>query len=220
MALPQGFDVNNPACPHCGSRVYDNRETKQSPKSPDFRCSNQQCDSGNGRPWAAWLAPAGKGAVKTPQAQGARPVPAAAPAPALPPRQQVDLEKFYAVTNELAATTMLALVEICAHNKIVPSPDALLAETMTTVRQAWITAENGLLRLVALPPPPKSHKDKYLKALSEAASMMDVAKVAAEYGGDTTLDGTEKDDLAAQANARVAWLAADAASRDNIPGNE
>ena len=41
-----------PACPKCGGRMWDNRADKaagtRSPKAPDFKCRNPQCD---GRLW-------------------------------------------------------------------------------------------------------------------------------------------------------------------------
>ena len=38
----------SPACPTCGGRMWDNRATKRSPKAPDFKCRNRDCD---GRVW-------------------------------------------------------------------------------------------------------------------------------------------------------------------------
>jgi hypothetical protein len=35
---------DNPACPKCGGRVWDNRDTKRNPKAPDFKCRNRSCD--------------------------------------------------------------------------------------------------------------------------------------------------------------------------------
>ncbi len=36
-------------CPDCGGAMWDNRETKKSPKQPDYKCKNKQCDK------AVWL---------------------------------------------------------------------------------------------------------------------------------------------------------------------
>lgn len=46
------------ACPKCGSKVYDNRDPKdkRSPKSPDFKCSNKECD------FAKWISKKGESA--------------------------------------------------------------------------------------------------------------------------------------------------------------
>ncbi len=69
MAIPAGFDVNNPACPVCNGRVYDNRETKRNPRAPDWKCRDKSCDG------AVWLdkKPA-QGQRQAPQQQAAQPV--------------------------------------------------------------------------------------------------------------------------------------------------
>lgn len=40
-------------CPSCGSKVWDNRETRKG-KQPAFRCSNKDCTGYKGGPWASW----------------------------------------------------------------------------------------------------------------------------------------------------------------------
>ena len=46
--------AGDPECPHCQSRVWDNRETAEG-KQPLWKCSNKQCGGGrNGYPWASW----------------------------------------------------------------------------------------------------------------------------------------------------------------------
>ena len=40
-------------CPICGGPMYDNRETKKSPKQPDYKCKDKDCDK------AIWLEPKG-----------------------------------------------------------------------------------------------------------------------------------------------------------------
>lgn len=46
----------DPKCPHCGSKVWDNRETAKD-KQPLWKCSSKQCGGGrNGFPWASWRA--------------------------------------------------------------------------------------------------------------------------------------------------------------------
>jgi hypothetical protein len=42
--LPDG----SPACPACGGRMWDNRETKRNPRAPDFKCRDRDCA---GRLW-------------------------------------------------------------------------------------------------------------------------------------------------------------------------
>lgn len=34
----------DPACPTCGGKMWDNREGKKNPKAPDFKCRDKQCD--------------------------------------------------------------------------------------------------------------------------------------------------------------------------------
>lgn len=44
-----------PACPHCGSKVWDNRATATG-KQPLWKCSNKSCGGGrNGYAWASWI---------------------------------------------------------------------------------------------------------------------------------------------------------------------
>lgn len=41
------FDTNahdNPGCPKCGGRMWDNRVGKRNPKAPDFKCRDRSCD--------------------------------------------------------------------------------------------------------------------------------------------------------------------------------
>ena len=33
-----------PSCPKCGGRMWDNRLSKRNPKAPDFKCRNRSCD--------------------------------------------------------------------------------------------------------------------------------------------------------------------------------
>lgn len=36
--------TDEPSCPTCGGRVWDNRLTKRNPKAPDFKCRDRSCD--------------------------------------------------------------------------------------------------------------------------------------------------------------------------------
>jgi hypothetical protein len=36
--------TDDPTCPKCGSRMWDNRLTKRNPKAPDFKCRDRSCD--------------------------------------------------------------------------------------------------------------------------------------------------------------------------------
>jgi hypothetical protein len=52
-----------PACPECGGKMWDNRESKRNPKAPDFKCRDKGCE----------------GVVWPPKNGQAAPRPAAAP---------------------------------------------------------------------------------------------------------------------------------------------
>ena len=55
--VPSGTD--NPPCPKCGGRMWDNRVGKRNPKAPDFKCRDRSCDGviwppkAGGRPGSA-----------------------------------------------------------------------------------------------------------------------------------------------------------------------
>ncbi len=36
--------LDEPSCPKCGGRMWDNRLSKRNPKAPDFKCRNRSCD--------------------------------------------------------------------------------------------------------------------------------------------------------------------------------
>jgi hypothetical protein len=36
--------TDEPSCPKCGGRVWDNRLTKRNPKAPDYKCRDRSCD--------------------------------------------------------------------------------------------------------------------------------------------------------------------------------
>jgi hypothetical protein len=36
--------TDEPSCPKCGGRMWDNRLTKRNPKAPDFKCRDRSCD--------------------------------------------------------------------------------------------------------------------------------------------------------------------------------
>src|SRR5688572_23529190 len=60
---------DEPSCPKCGSRMWDNRATKRNPRAPDFKCRDRSCDG------VIWPARAGSGAASSaPRANGAEPL--------------------------------------------------------------------------------------------------------------------------------------------------
>src|SRR5918999_1159706 len=36
--------TDEPTCPKCGGRMWDNRATKRNPRAPDFKCRDRSCD--------------------------------------------------------------------------------------------------------------------------------------------------------------------------------
>lgn len=44
-----------PACPKCGGEMWDNREGKKNPKSPDFKCKDKTCLDDKGMVTALWV---------------------------------------------------------------------------------------------------------------------------------------------------------------------
>ncbi|HEY0779193.1 MAG TPA: hypothetical protein VGD56_14600 [Gemmatirosa sp.] len=69
-ASAAGSTGEEPACPKCSGRMWDNRLTKRNPKAPDFKCRDRSCDGvvWPPRPGEAAEVPA---AVATPAPRGA-----------------------------------------------------------------------------------------------------------------------------------------------------
>ena len=44
LTVSAGDSADNPECPKCGGRMWDNRVTKRNPKAPDFKCRDRSCD--------------------------------------------------------------------------------------------------------------------------------------------------------------------------------
>lgn len=49
----------DPACPTCGGKMWDNRERKTNPKAPDFKCRDKACDG------VIWPPKSGKGKAQS-----------------------------------------------------------------------------------------------------------------------------------------------------------
>jgi hypothetical protein len=47
--------LDEPSCPKCGGRMWDNRLSKRNPKAPDYKCRNRSCDG------VIWPAKGGNG---------------------------------------------------------------------------------------------------------------------------------------------------------------
>jgi hypothetical protein len=60
---------DEPTCPKCGGRMWDNRATKRNPRAPDFKCRDRSCDG------VIWPARAGVGASPSaPRTNGSEPL--------------------------------------------------------------------------------------------------------------------------------------------------
>lgn len=60
-AAPAPRASDEPPCPKCGGRMWDNRTTKRNPKAPDYKCRSRSCD---GVVWPS------KGEQREPDARG------------------------------------------------------------------------------------------------------------------------------------------------------
>jgi hypothetical protein len=49
--------LDEPSCPKCGGRMWDNRLSKRNPKAPDYKCRNRSCDG------VIWPAKPGRGSA-------------------------------------------------------------------------------------------------------------------------------------------------------------
>jgi hypothetical protein len=60
---------DEPTCPKCGGRMWDNRATKRNPRAPDYKCRDRSCDG------VIWPARAGTGASQsTARGNGSEPL--------------------------------------------------------------------------------------------------------------------------------------------------
>lgn len=207
MALPADFDVDNPICPVCGSKVWDNRYDKRGARSPDFKCSNQSCDNGRGQAWAAWIdSPGGRGGGqrggRAPQ-QAARPAPAPAATP--PPRQSVTIEQWLTISGEVVLGVANIFGSLPTIRGMATTPElttAMLAEVRSALATFWMSAERGIVRLVSDPTPtvPAISAEQYKKQLMRlgasdlpaAEARKQMAKIVFEVANDIGLTLEEK----------------------------
>lgn len=75
------FDTENPVCPQCNGAMWDNRQSKKTPKQPDFRCKDANCKSAKGFTTGVYLP---KGKKSDPAPAVSVPQSVSAPAPRLP----------------------------------------------------------------------------------------------------------------------------------------
>jgi hypothetical protein len=84
---------DDPACPVCGGRMWDDRTSKRNPRAPDFKCRNKpKFQGGEGCPGVIWPpregeAPRARAAAPAgaPAPRGSAPSPSRPTAPATPP---------------------------------------------------------------------------------------------------------------------------------------
>lgn len=55
--------TDEPSCPKCGGRMWDNRLSKRNPKAPDYKCRNRSCDGVIWPPKPGRVSPNGRGAA-------------------------------------------------------------------------------------------------------------------------------------------------------------
>jgi hypothetical protein len=60
-----------PSCPSCGGRMWDNRASKRNPKAPDFKCRDRSCD---GVIWPPKGERSADAATAAPRASGPEPL--------------------------------------------------------------------------------------------------------------------------------------------------
>jgi hypothetical protein len=74
---------DDPACPVCGGKMWDDRTSKRNPRAPDFKCRNKpKVMGGPGCQGVIW--PPRDGEQRAPASYGAAPAGAGARAPARP----------------------------------------------------------------------------------------------------------------------------------------
>ena len=77
-AVPAGTP-DDPACPVCGGKMWDDRASKRNPRAPDFKCRNKpKVMGGPGCPGVIW--PPREGEAPRRPAAGATPARGSAPA--------------------------------------------------------------------------------------------------------------------------------------------
>jgi hypothetical protein len=200
MALPVGFDINNPKCPKCAGPCWDNRTSKKNPKSPDWKCKDKNCHS------SVWQYAQGEGPAPAPQGQIAVP---AAEAPQMQ-RQRISHDDFVLETLALTEVLMTGLMKTCAKLDIDIPPSVLVEQVCTTVRQAWINYEWGSLQLGPEPvvlPTPRPPKDVYMDRLFKATTRLAIGEICMGFAMDTAIDGVTKEELGAFAKGRTETLA-------------
>jgi hypothetical protein len=76
---PAGTE-DDPACPVCGGKMWDDRQSKRNPRAPDFKCRNKpKVMGGPGCPGVIW--PPREGEARRPVAARPAPPPPSSPAP-------------------------------------------------------------------------------------------------------------------------------------------
>jgi hypothetical protein len=213
MPIPQGFDINDPACPVCGGGMWDNRDSKRKPTQPDFKCKDKDCRDG-----AVWLESRGKG--------GNAPRPAAAPRSAAPVSTPAPQGRAGAISwndalgagGEAVVVMAEALAGVAkAHGLTLTEPTVQAAYLDAVQKMATtyvIALADGKLRSGAEPPPPLSAKDQYRQRLTNAPESKAVSAVIRAFSSDAALTADEKDELGKYADERLETISLS----DQLPG--
>src|SRR5690349_9153912 len=97
-AKPAGT-ADDPACPVCGGKMWDDRQSKRNPRAPDFKCRNKPKVMGGpgcqGVIWPPRDGEARRPAAAAPAARGAAPRYDPPPMPAAPPPSDENFPSDY-----------------------------------------------------------------------------------------------------------------------------
>ena len=133
--MPYATDV--PSCPKCNGAMWDNREGKKNPKSPDFRCKDKSCVDEKGFGTGLWEKDIQKGAkpAPAPAKQGFTSGPhiPEIDGPALPHEK---MEKLFDVYDVCLDHVLSSVVPKLVKADIGTSPESVGAMTATLLIQA------------------------------------------------------------------------------------
>lgn len=162
MAYPEGFDPENPSCPKCGGRMFDNRENKKSPKSPDFKCKDSDC----GQP--LWGTPYKGGAKSAPKAA----TPKQGELPMGSPTHRLTVDEWLTINDQVLATVTTSMVQALKAHSLTPMKEnvgSLLTEARSLTASFWIAVGQKVVTTAPERPAPKEAEAKPAKPTEHAA---------------------------------------------------
>lgn len=144
MALPPNFDTNNPVCPVCKGKVWDNRESKRNPKAPDFKCRDKSCGG------AVWLDKADK--QPAPQSKPAQSVSQQAAATRTWERNgyrgpALSRDEFWQLQRDFFVTALAMVHQSAGDAKLGLSDFEIVSLAQDFTAQAMIGIERNVLVL-------------------------------------------------------------------------